>query len=92
MKNLLFDPSFVPDSIILSDSHETVHQCRNRRWGTAVGTIALHPNTGIYKWYVLLDNQSGKRGHCMIGVATADVNVDYFLGINTRFYSIVYFF
>ena len=37
---------------------------------------------GIFKWYVTLDNQDGKRGHCFIGVATAGANSDNFLGQN----------
>ena len=36
--------------------------------------------TGIYKWYVSLDNNCGKRGNCIIGVATAELNSDVFLG------------
>ena len=39
-----------------------------------------HLRTGIYKWYVSLDNHCGKRGNCIIGVATAELNSDLFLG------------
>ena len=35
---------------------------------------------GTYKWYVTLDNQESKRGHCMLGVATRSANLDCFLG------------
>ena len=39
---------------------------------------------GIYKWYITLDSQDGKRGHCLMGVATAGVNLDSFLGQNNE--------
>jgi hypothetical protein len=46
LTNLLFDSSFVPESLVLSESRRTVHQRWNKRWGSAVGNIVLHPNTG----------------------------------------------
>ena len=44
--NLLFDSTCVPESLLLSESNRTVHQRWNKRWGSAVGNIVLHPNTG----------------------------------------------
>lgn len=46
LTNLLFDSSCVPESLVLSESRRTVHQRWNKRWGSAVGNIVLHPNTG----------------------------------------------
>lgn len=46
LTNLLFDSSCVPESLVLSESRCTVHQRWNKRWGSAVGNIVLHPNTG----------------------------------------------
>ena len=47
LTNLLFDSALMPDSLALNDSKCAVHQCWNRKWGTAVGNIALQPNTGM---------------------------------------------
>ena len=44
--NLLFDSTCVPESLLLSESNRTVHQRWNKKWGSAVGNIVLHPNTG----------------------------------------------
>jgi hypothetical protein len=46
LTNLLFDSTCVPESLVLSESRRTVHQRWNKRWGSAVGNIVLHPNTG----------------------------------------------
>lgn len=48
LTNLLFDSALMPDSLALNDSKCVVHQCWNRKWGTAVGNIALQPNTGLF--------------------------------------------
>jgi hypothetical protein len=46
LSNLYFDSALVPDSLVLTDSRRTVHQCWNRRWGTTLGSISCQPNTG----------------------------------------------
>jgi hypothetical protein len=46
LSNLYFDSALVPDSLVLTDSRRTVHQCWNRRWGTTLGNISCQPNTG----------------------------------------------
>jgi hypothetical protein len=55
-------------------------QSGDREWSTCICTTAMHPFTGVYKWYVRIKNFSERRGHCLIGVATADFSHDEFLG------------
>lgn len=46
LSDLYFDATLVPDSLVLTDSRRTVHQCWNRRWGTTLGNISCEPDTG----------------------------------------------
>ena len=63
LSNLLFDPTYVPDSLVLTESKRTVHQCWNRRWGTALANISLHPDTG-------------KKGHIFLSFPSIFLFID----------------
>jgi hypothetical protein len=78
IKGLIFDTE-VSKELIISNNLCKVTQTSHKQWSTIIGSYAMHPNTGVYRWYTQIDCL-GKRGHCMFGIATEEFSCEKFLG------------
>jgi hypothetical protein len=49
LRDLAFDPGYLSENVLLSNSNRKIQQSKNRVWTTAIGTIPLSPYTGTYR-------------------------------------------
>ena len=69
LNDISIDANYVGGNLLVTARSKSVEiiQSGDREWNTCISTTAIHPNTGVYKWYVKMKNFSERRGHCMIG-------------------------
>jgi hypothetical protein len=78
---LSFDSSKCADSIALVSSGSGsigAHQRASKAWGTALGSKAFEPKTGVHRWALRMDKC--ERGHIFVGVGTSRASKKTYVG------------
>jgi outer membrane protein assembly factor BamB len=78
--SLRFDAERKSKSLQVDNNGKSLVQMSDGTWNACLGSTAMPPGTGTYRWRMVLEDIGRTEGHTTFGVAVADASLENYIG------------